>query len=135
MIDVALRAILLADSAVSALAAGGVHQSHIPAGATLPAAAISRIARPPRVQAHDERVPVVERVFQVSCYGKTDKEALQLADAVENALDDYTGAVNLGAGKSETIQRAVVVNSVPIFEPEVGSYFVAVDVRVTYNEP
>lgn len=135
MIDVALRAILLANPAVAALAVGGVHQSHLPAAPTLPAAAISRITRASREQAHDTRIPLVERLFQVSCYGETDEGALSLADAVDDALDDYAGTVNLGGGVSETIQRAVVTNCIPIFEPEIPSYMVAVDVRVIYNKP
>lgn len=123
-----LRALLIADPAVSALVGDRVHALQLPRGGALPALKYQRISGErvrglsgPHGQAHPR--------MQIDAYADSHAAAEAVADAVEAALDGYAGPA--GAGR---IDAASLENVRDLHEDELGTraYRVVMDFFISH---
>lgn len=91
MIETAIRTILTGDATVAGLVSTRVYIAALPQEPTLPAVWFWRVATPERLITHSGSVTIAEPLFQINCTAETPEEALSLADAVKDALRDYSG--------------------------------------------
>lgn len=90
MIESALRALVLADSAVSALIGTRLYPQKLPQDPTYPAATYQRIDGP-RLYDHGGATGLAEGRFQFDVWATTYSSAKAVAAAVRAALSGYSG--------------------------------------------
>jgi len=90
VIEDALRSVLLADAAVSALVGTRVAPMKLPQGGTLPAIVYQRISTIPRMGMESEVGPTRSRV-QLSLWADTFQQVRALTTAVRAALQGWSG--------------------------------------------
>lgn len=105
-IEEALRAHLVADAGVAAIAAQRVYQLTLPQRPTLPAVVFQRIATP-RINDMDGPTGLAHPTFQINCHASSMAQASNLADAVRRALDGFAGIMG---GVGGVVVQAVHVD-------------------------
>lgn len=103
----AVRAILLASSAVTAKRAGGVHTNAIPAGDGQPNVQLMLVSGLEEFT-HGGPLGLVEDRVRIWCRGKTAREAAELSAAVDAALQGYVGTI---AGATIQLCHRVMMRS------------------------
>lgn len=88
----ALRAFLIADNTISSLISSRVYQGTLPQDATLPAILLTRIAAPGDYNASGS-TSMKRATYQVDCWADGRDGADDLADAVNNLINGYRGAM------------------------------------------
>jgi len=90
--EAAVRAHLIADSAVAALAGTRIYPNVLPQGVAYPAIRYQRIDTP-RVYTKGGYTGLSRPRLQIDCYAPTKKAAADLAAAVRTAMERYPRAV------------------------------------------
>ena len=132
-VEVAIYNIFKDDASVGAIAGDRIYPALLPQSSTLPAVTYQQLAGP-RDHTHDGSSGLVESLWQVNCVAETYKLADELATAVRNALDDYSGTKS-----SVRIQAAYVTDEGDIPEivpenPAMTRYIKRLDFEIFFNE-
>lgn len=90
--ETAIYTVLAADGTVAALVVARIYPALAPQGATLPYVVYERISTP-RVRGLDGTSGLGAPRFQITSWAESYSGAKALADAVRDALDDYSGTV------------------------------------------
>lgn len=126
-----LRALLAADAGVQALvgtAPARIHSGQLPQKPTLPAI-VFYLASGPKVSALDGPTGFAQDRWSFDCWGDDEDAAAALADAVEAALDGFTGTAD-----DTTIRGCTQDNRLQsIIEEETRDHRVTVDFMITHN--
>lgn len=133
MIEESLHAYLVSQAAITAIAGTRIYPTRAPQGAAFPRATYQLVSREHR-HATALASGTASSRYQISCWGASYATAKQLADAIRETIDGYSGAWG-----SDTIDVVMVTNDVEFFEPpsdgaEVGTYHVALDVLIGHRE-
>lgn len=123
-IESILRAVLEADPAVSVLAGTRIYQTVLPREPVFPAVAYQMVSR-----VQDGLTGIVQARIQYTCMDAAWVRAADLADAVRCALHGYR--VTRDGARIENIQYAGQTSG---HDPDTGSFWIPVDVIVTYFE-
>lgn len=122
------------DAAVAVLCGSRVYPAVVPQGAAMPAVSFLLVSR----QEQDELeggIGVWEATVQVSCWGDTYDEADQLADAVRDCLQDFSGS--MGIEEVTVIDDCRQIGETDLVIPPAGDdgrYHVPLDFEITYQE-
>lgn len=85
-----LRALLISDSGVAALAASRIHANRLPQNTAYPCAVLTLISTRGE-HSHDGASNLNDDRWQMDCYAATVDEAVALARAIDARLDGYKG--------------------------------------------
>lgn len=119
-----LIAHLLADVSVAAIAATRIHVSIAPEGTALPYVVVQQVSRSPD---HHSGGPGLKRpLFQIDSYASTYASARGLGDAVEAAVDGFSGDM-IGVN----IQYAALESEQDIFDNAINAHRIRADFRLT----
>ena len=122
IIDEAVRSILAANAGVSALVGTRIYPAVLPLDCTLPALSFSKISNAYK------QIAGVPR-FQISCWTEDYLQCQTLKQAVETALDGYSGTVG-----TITIIRIIPLDAPDLYEQEPGVYHIPYDFKVIYRK-
>ena len=120
---------LKAHAGLNALIGQRVYPLHLPQGAGVPAVVYQKVSPRRRVRSHTGRSGLVQARYQLSAWGQTYKEALDVGAQLFAALDEYAGAMG-----TETVEHSRVDNEVDMYEPETGLYRELVEVVIWHQE-
>lgn len=129
-LEEALYAYLSSHAGLSALVGSRIYPATMPQNVTLPAVTYFRVAggvertSGPTVAYRDGR-------FQVSAWAELYATAKAVATQIRDALQNYQGT--MGGAEGVRVLDANVVSETDIYEPETGTYQVAVDVVFLYE--
>ncbi len=126
----AVRAALLADATVAALVGTRIGPMKLPQKPTLPAIVYQRISTPGDPPALDGAKAAPKIRIQLSLWAESFDGARQLAAAVEERLDGYSGP----NGDGTSLRLVWLANMSDDYEPETGLYRVIADYRVIHTE-
>jgi hypothetical protein len=127
-LETAMRAYVLADAAITAIAGQRMYPRGLPQGPTFPAIVYSRVdTRREHVMTGPDGLPRAR--VQVTCWGTSVQTATDLAAAVRVRLDGFVGAWG-----SVTVGSCLCVGERDIDDPETGRSAVAQDYMIQYME-
>lgn len=121
MIGKILRAILLNDATVSGLVGTRIFRLELPLNCVFPAISYTRVSDPYRQFVGAPRI-------QISCWGESLPDCLDLENAVMDALEGYSGIVN-----GVTIERIVPEGTQEFFNSDSGIFHIPLDFKVIYR--
>lgn len=93
MIEIELVAYLLADKGLALLIGNRLHDDVLPQSPTLPAVVWQRISTT-RFHSQDGPSKLARPRFQFSCWATARLESIQVANALREALDGFSGMMN-----------------------------------------
>lgn len=128
MVEEAVRALLVADPAVSALVSARVYPAPLPQSPALPALSYQRISAT-RTRSQEGPSGRARCRFQVDAWASTYDDARQLAAATRRALDGFRGVV---AGVE--LQEVQLATDRDLYEPDVKLHRVSADYFVAHEE-
>ena len=126
--EAAVRAILIADTDITALVVERVNPAKLPQSPTLPAIVLTKISGP---RLHDLSGPSGKAYprIQADCWAETYAGVKTLATLVRQCLDGYSGA-----GSGLYIGDISIDGETDIYEPGVEDYRVVQDYIVWHDE-
>jgi len=122
VIDEAVRSILAANTEVSALVGTRIYPAVLPLDCALPALSYSKISNAYK------QIAGVPR-FQISCWTEDYLQCQTLKQAVETALDGYSGTVS-----GIEIIRIIPLSAPDFYESETGVYHIPYDFKIIYRK-
>lgn len=136
-IRLALRALLLADSDVSAAVGGNrIYPAILPQGIVDPSIVYNRISG--LGDQHSEGPSGLSRPrMQIDCWARTAADAASLANLVKDALDGYRGPVQWdddSPGNTITIQGVFYDSERDIYDADAKLFGVSRDYFIWYEE-
>lgn len=93
MIEAGLQKLIQADPAVKAIAKTGGFLAQVPKDLTLPTWTMMVVSQTADYTLQGEQGPFFRRI-QIDCYGKTAAEAMLLAKAIDDVINNFTGALS-----------------------------------------
>jgi len=127
-VEEAMRALLLADPAVSALVAARIYPAPLPQGPTLPALCYQRISAT-RTRSQEGPSGRARARFQVDAWASTYDAARAAAAAVRRACDGFRGVVS-----GVELQEVQLATDRDLYEPDVQLHRVSADYFVAHEE-
>lgn len=121
-IDEVVRAILIANAGVSAIVGTRIFPVSLPLDCVLPALAFFKASN------NYKQIAGVPR-FQISCFAEDYLQCQTLKQAVETALDGYSGT-----SSGIDIIRIIPVSAPDLYEPEPGVYHIPYDFKIIYRK-
>lgn len=118
----AIRALLLGDTAVTALVGTRIYPVHMPLGADVPNITIHEISGP-----EDYVTGHGYPRYQISCWSETFTEATTIKKAVKASLNRFKGIVY-----GLNIQNISFLDSVDLYEEESKLYHIPLDFQIVY---
>ncbi len=118
---------LSTDGGISAITSTRVYPIKLPQQPTLPALTY-RIITEPQVHSMEGTFSQNARL-QIDCWAETFLAAHELAEAVEDAMNDFSGTI----GAEQVISSSVQVNKQDLFDPEVNDYRVSIDYSIWHT--
>jgi len=129
VIEQAVDSILNGSAAVTALVGSRIYAGKAAQNATDPCIVYSRISSE-RDHAMSADTGLASARMQISCFGRHYSEAMDVAEAVRGALQDYSGAAG-----SVTIQRSFVANERFLgYDESSRTYHVAIEFEIWHRE-
>lgn len=122
------RAHLAADSGVSALAGARIYPLRLPDGPTYPAITYERVSATRDFVLAGPGGRVNPRL-RVHCWAETYAEAVALADAVRQAVNGHTGAMD-----GERVDHAELLSDNDLYEPDTRKYRRVLDFTLSHIE-
>ena len=114
-------------TAISDLVGTRIYPVRLPQKPTLPAIVYTQVAGP-QIETLEGCVAHNPH-FQIDCYSKNPLEAWTVADAVEGALNLFSGVMNA----EEQVSASIKINREDIFEENVDDYRVALDFSIWHR--
>lgn len=123
-----LKALLAADSGVSALVSSRVYPDKLPDPPTLPAITFQVASLTPNY-AHDGDAALDFVRVQVNCWGTTRTSAIAVRDAVRTAVSGYRGTTS----DNTKFDRIAVQNQNYEIDAPLNQYAVIIDLLITHR--
>jgi hypothetical protein len=128
MIEHALRTILVNNDGVKNLVNDRIYYNIAPQGTTIPYIVFFKIAGP-REHSHDGKSGLAHPRFQFSVFADTYLKAKQITQAIQNALDCFTGEI-----EDTAIKSCLYINEVDMYDAQAGLNHVASDYEIYHRE-
>jgi hypothetical protein len=128
-VEAAIKTRMEAHVGLAALVSDRIYPHHLPQQPAYPAVSYHIIGARPRDRAMGGDSGIAFKRVQVSCWGKSYGQAVQVAEQVRQALQRWSGTE---AGTA--VQDIYLENQNEFFEADLGIYHHALDFEVVYGE-
>lgn len=127
MLSKALYTKLSGTAGITALVSTRIYPVVLPENVTLPAISYSVVAQP---QIHSlEGVTALNSLVQIDCWADTFLASQNVAEAIANAINDFSGTI----GSEEKIHSSIQTGKQELFEPDVNDYRVSLDYSIWHT--
>jgi len=126
-ITTSLYTYLAADGGITALASTRIYPVVIPQNPTFPLITYQVVSTPVLHTLDGTSAP--NSRIQIDCWAETALAAHGLADAVETALDNYSGTMN----SADVVSGSLLINRQDIFEEDVEDYRVLLEFSLIHK--
>jgi len=127
MLKKGLKDLLIADSNIAAIVGNRVRVGRLPQDSDFTTVVFRFVASEFATGVGGVNATQLRRV-QVDCWGKTPKDADELAQAVHNLLDGYRGVLSEGT----TVQASLPSGDVDLLDEDLKIAGIAVDFNIRY---